>query len=385
MSLRPEIPAELGDRIIDFLSDSQSALRACSLVCKRSLLCSRHYLFSRVTVQPTLEFLQFLRSSTLVAEHAQTLDFRLWPPQTDTVTTGILHCLANASHVQAMIFGHLPPPPLIYPQTAVKLAFHHSAFKSRTEFSLFLSSFPAVRDLELMRVTWDDAGDKIYPEVKLDLESLSIQGLQETSDIWPWLSCPQFSPRTRVLTVSLPTQGDPVALTVLSNFLRHLNGQLQELQLEVYPSGHLPPLLKLDNLTSLRRLKIGRGLYFSVPTVAAAPPMCRTFPHVLDIALRLASRNQLEELLFDVEIGPPLWLSKADCDSRLTSVLAASCVRQIPSVGFHLVGDRDTTRQVGNLHHRQLVAAFLRERGWVSRGRTVVSFDNFKYICGRLR
>ncbi|KAJ7676969.1 hypothetical protein DFH06DRAFT_976704 [Mycena polygramma] len=239
MASRPKLPPELGDHIIDYLSDSRSALRACALVCRQVLPWSRHYLFRRVTVRPTLQFLDFLRSpSDLVSTHAETLDFHLWPSEMDEVTTQILGHLATASRVKTIILGTFPPSALDFPKVT-KLSLQRSIFRSCTDFAFFLLNFPALRELELTWVTWTESGDKTVSEVELDLDSLSVQGLQGNPGILSWLSCPEFGPRTRELSLSLPAQVDPIALSALSQFLGHLDGHLQHLQLDVYPSVHL--------------------------------------------------------------------------------------------------------------------------------------------------
>ncbi|KAJ6502820.1 hypothetical protein C8R47DRAFT_1193129 [Mycena vitilis] len=405
MASPPRIPPELGDHIIDYLSDSPPALRACSLTCTRFLPWCRHYLFRRVTVRPTPQFLAFLRApSKLVPTHAEILDFHLWPSEMDEITTEILGQLINTSRVKTIILGPSPPLALNFPNVT-KLSLQHSIFSSCNDFACFLLNFPALRELELKWVTWAGSGDKPVSEVGHDLDFLSVQGLQANPDILPWLSCPEFGPRTRELSLSLPTHVDPNVLSALSQFFHHLDGHLQHLQLDVYPSVHLeracPPyfrwskpnlntlvvetiaLLKIDSITSLRRLRIGRGLYFSIPGQPAAPPTFRTFPRVLKIAPRLVSKNRLAELIFDVEIGPPLWLSGADSDSRLTEILATSGVEKIPKVGFHILPDRET-HQVVDVRQRQLFAAFIRKRGFLS-GRDVVCYDDFTYTFGTYR
>jgi hypothetical protein len=46
----PEFPAELTDRIIDFLHSDKRALAACSLVCKSWIPASRCHLFREFTL-----------------------------------------------------------------------------------------------------------------------------------------------------------------------------------------------------------------------------------------------------------------------------------------------------------------------------------------------
>ncbi|KAJ7669970.1 hypothetical protein DFH06DRAFT_1372538 [Mycena polygramma] len=355
--MSPRMPPELTDRIIDCLSDSQPDLRACSLVCRQWLPSSRHHLFESVTMQPTLEFLTMLQApSDPVRHHTQTLDFRIWPPRMDTITSQILDRLSHASRLKTIILG--PSPPLALNSQALSrvstLSLQHSCFSSGADFACFLSGFPALRELELKA-----------------LESLSIQGLRGKSAILPWISCPELAPRTRTLSLSLPTQVDSAALSVLSKYLRHLEGHLQYLQLDLYPSLHLEQaiaLLELDNLTSLRRFRISRGLYCDVASLHSAIPTFRSFPRILYLAIRLAARNQLEELIFDVEIGAPLWLSMFESGLGLPNILASPGVAKIPRVGFDILRDRGTSEEVVDVRHRQVAAAFIRkEFTWTRR------------------
>ncbi|KAJ6481514.1 hypothetical protein C8R47DRAFT_1073871 [Mycena vitilis] len=378
------MPPELGDRIIDFLWDSRPDLRACSTVCRQWLPASRHHLFTRVTVRPTLEFLAFLQSaSSVVPDHAQTLDFRLWPQEMDAITCRILHQLGhlgNAPLLGNIIFGSFPPTSWEIPIAShiTKICFQHTNFPSCTDFAGFLSKFPDLRELELTYMSWTDGGDQAWPEIQLELNHLSLQGLQQNRDILPWLLSPR-SPRTRGLSLSLPTQVEPPVLRALSKFIRHLDGHIEYLQFDLFPSQHLEQtmaLLKLESLTSLRRLRIGRGLYFSISSVPTTPPICRSFPGVLDIALRLASRNQLAELIFDVEIGPDLSLSKSASDSRLRNILASPGVERVPTVRFHILHGRKPRDEAAE--HRRSFASFVRDRGLVSGPRNVLYSDQFR-------
>ncbi|KAJ7669997.1 hypothetical protein DFH06DRAFT_1321025 [Mycena polygramma] len=389
--MSPQMPPELTDRIIDCLSDSQPDLRACSLVCRQWLSSSRHHLFQSVTVQPTLEFLTMLQApSDPVRHHTQTLDFRFWPPRMDAITSQILDRLSHASRLKTLILGPSPPSAL-HCQALSRvstLSLQHSCFSSCVDFACFLTSFPALRELELKAITWADARDNVIPQIKLELESLSIEGLRGKSAVLPWLSCPERAPRTRELSLPLPTKIDSAALAVLSKYLRHLEGHLQYLQLDLYPSQHLEQtiaLLELDSLTSLRRLRISRGLYSDVPSLHSATPTVRKFPRILDLAVHVAARNHLAELIFDVEIGAPLWLSMFESSLGLQNVLASPGVAKIPTVGFNILRDRGTSEEVVDARQRQVVAAFIREGELACIGpREITCSDDFSYVYGTL-
>ncbi|KAJ7607094.1 hypothetical protein DFH06DRAFT_1250182 [Mycena polygramma] len=375
------MPPELADRIIDFLWDSQPDLHACSLVCRQWLPSSRHHLFGWVTVRPTLEFLTLLQSpSNLVPNNARQLDFRLWPREMDSVTSQILHHLAKAWLVKTIIIGTFPPsvPDCPVLSHVSKLCFHRTNFPSFADFARYLGQFPGLRDLELSSptYTWPDARDNICPEIPLELQSLAIHGVQRNSAILPWLASPEFAPRTRGLSLTFPPQVDNYVLGVLSQYLRHLDGWLQYLQLDVLPSLHLDETIKgleLDKLSGLLCLRLGRGLYFSIPRVPTTPPTCRTFPEILDIAHRFNSRNQLTELILDVEIAPNLWFSKSDSDLRLKEFLAKPGVNNIPTLRFCILRGREKRQAVDA--HRQEFVAFIRERELISLDRKVFCSD----------
>ncbi|KAJ6517210.1 hypothetical protein C8R47DRAFT_249819 [Mycena vitilis] len=371
------MPPELADRIIDFLWDNQSDLHACSLVCRQWLPSSRHHLFGWVKVRPTVEFLTLLQSPTnLVPNNARKLDFGLWPAQMDSVTSQILHHLAKAWLVKTILIGTFPPsvPDCPVLSHVTKLCFHRTNFPSFVDFSRYLEQFPGLRDLELNSLTWPDGWDNTCPVISLELQSLALQfeGVPRNSAILPWLASPDFAPRTRGLSLTFPPQVDIQTLSVLSQFLRHLNGFLQYLQLAVYPSLDLDEIiagLELENLSGLHCVRLGRGLYFSIPRTPTSPPKCRTFPEILAIAHRFTSRNQLMELILDVELTTNLWFSKSDSDLCLKEFLARPDVGNIPTLRFCIIRGRETRRAVDA--HRQEFVAFLRERELISSDRRV--------------
>ncbi|KAJ6516670.1 hypothetical protein C8R47DRAFT_1313067 [Mycena vitilis] len=388
--MSPRMPPELTDRIIDCLSDSHPDLRACALVCRQWLPSSSHHLFESITVQPTLHFLSMLQTpSNVVQNHTQTLDIRVWPPRMDPVTSQILDHLCHALRLKTIIVGPSPPSALTSQALShvTKLSLQHSSFKSCADFSCFLSSFPALRELELKSVIWADAQNNVCPQIQLKLESVSIQGLRGKSAILPWLSSPEFAPRGRTLCLSLPPKVDSASLSVLSKFLSHLDGHLQYLQLDLYPSLQLDQtitLLEFGMVTSLRRLRISRALYCDVHN-GDSSPTCRSFPRLFDLALRLAEKNPLAELIFDVEIGAPLCLSMYRSGFDLADILASPDVAKIRTVGFHILRDRGTSDEEVDVRHRRMVAALIRKEKSTWMGRNVDCSDNFKYLCGILR
>ncbi|KAJ6585692.1 hypothetical protein B0H19DRAFT_1228018 [Mycena capillaripes] len=256
------------------------------------------------------------------------------------------------------------PPSLrnfpVLPQVT-ELSFQHTKFPSCSNFAWFLSTFPALRELELKWITWADAGDDVWPHLALELESLSVQGFQQNPDILPWLSCCNHAPRTRALCLYLPNNADSIALGALAKFIHHLDGHLQDLQLDVYPSPYLQrilSLLELDDLTSLRRLRIAHGVYFYPPEGT-----CRVFPIVPEIALRVMSRNRLDELIFDVDIATHSMGSNSD--SFFKKFLADPALQRIPTVRFHVLRSRQNCGAV-DIQCRQF-STFMRERGVIDR------------------
>ncbi|KAJ6517217.1 hypothetical protein C8R47DRAFT_249975 [Mycena vitilis] len=375
------MPPELADRIIDFLWDNQPDLHACSLVCRQWLPSSRHHLFGWVKVRPTLEFLTLLQSpSNLVPNNARQLDFRDWPQEMDSVTSEILYCLAKAWLVKTILIGTFPPsvPDCPVLSHVTKLCFHRTNLSSFVEFARYLGQFPGLRDLELNSPTWPDGWDNTCPVILLELKSLALrlEGVPRNSAILAWLASSDFAPRTRGLSLTFSPQVHTHTLSVLSQFLKHLNGFLQYLQLDVYPSLDLDEIiagLKLDALAGLRCLRLGRSLYFNIPRTPTSPPTCRTFPEILAIAHRFTSRNQLTELILDVELATNLWFSKSESDLGLKEFLVKPGVDKIPALRFCIVRGRETRRAVDA--HRQEFVAFLRERELISSDRRVFCSD----------
>lgn len=236
------VPPELTDRIIDFLWHSRPDLCACSLVCCQWVPSTRRHLFESITVRPDVRFLTLLQSpSNVVANHTRTLDFRLWPADTSTGIPPILHHLPSLWRLGTMIIGSFPPSPQNLPvlSQVEKLSFQHTKFASCSGFTWFISKFTGLRELELGWITWANARDDVWPSLTLELESLSIQGLQNNPDVLPWLSCAEYAPRTRGLSLYIPNTATPAALAALSIFLHHLDGHLWYLKLDVYPVSHL--------------------------------------------------------------------------------------------------------------------------------------------------
>lgn len=236
------MPPELIDQVIDFLWESQSDLRACSMVCSQWLPSSRHHLFESITVRPDGRLLTLLQSpSNVVQIHTRTLDLRLWPLAATVITSQILPHFSDISRMRTLVIGSFSPPHQNFPLLCqvTKLSLQHTKFASCSDFACFLSKFAALRELELQWVTWADAGDGVRPCLALELESLSIQGFQQNPDILSWFSCPDHAPRTRGLSLYLPNNADLTTLGVLSRFIHQLDGDLRNLHLDVYPSPYL--------------------------------------------------------------------------------------------------------------------------------------------------
>jgi hypothetical protein len=120
--------------------------------------------------------------------------------------------------------------------------------------------------------------------------------------------------------------------------------------------------LELGSLTSLQRLRIGHGIYFYPPETPSELGTCRIFPAVLEIALRFTSRNQLNELIFDVDISADI-LSKSD--STLRNILTDPTVEQIPTVRFHVLRGRQSCETVARC--RMQFTSLMRARGLMDR------------------
>jgi hypothetical protein len=67
--VHPGIPPELSDRVIDFLHDDWTALKACSLTCKAWLPTSRFHLWNRVVLRypgDGTDYAEFLKASPVI-------------------------------------------------------------------------------------------------------------------------------------------------------------------------------------------------------------------------------------------------------------------------------------------------------------------------------
>ncbi|KAJ7923791.1 hypothetical protein B0H13DRAFT_1864589 [Mycena leptocephala] len=193
----------------------------------------------------------------------------------------------------------------------------------------FVSKFIGLRELELGSVTWADAGGDVWPSLSLELEHLSILGFHQALDVLPWLSCAEYGPRTRGLALDIPNNADPASLRLVSIFLHRLDGHLHYLRLDVHPSY----------------LQSCRG-----------------------------PSNQLDELVFDVDIMPDMRLSNSDY--MLKNILANPAVKQIPAVQFQVLRGRQSCEAMA-MHRRQF-ASFMRERGLIM-GRNVVCCRIYLY------
>ncbi|KAF7335529.1 hypothetical protein MVEN_02206700 [Mycena venus] len=363
------MPPELTDRIIDFLWDSQTDLQACSLVCSQWLPSSRHHIFDTIAVRLDARFLTLLKSpSNVVTNHTRNLNFRLWPSEIDDTASQILRHLPSAQQLRAVTVGSLPASLEDFPVLfqVAKLSLQHTKFTTCTDFVGFLSKFPNLRELGLGWVTWADYHYDVWPRFTLELESLSIQGFEQAPDVLQWLSSAHYAPRAREIVLYMPNSApDPTSLSVISKFLHGLEGHLESLRLDVHPSTHLKwtiMVLDLGSLEGLQRLRIGHGIHFYPPSIPAAQDVCRVFPDVLEIAIRLTPRNRLTELVFDVDISPDMWSSNSN--SFFKTVLTNAAVAQIPIVRFHVLQGRQSSDAVAR--HRRHFASFMHRRGFRS-------------------
>jgi hypothetical protein len=153
----------------------------------------------------------------------------------------MLQNLPNFLRLRTIMIGSFPPSPRDFPilPEAVELSLQNTKFSSRAEFTQFLSKFTGLRGLELRSITWDDRSDLVWPCIPCNLECFSVKGFEQNSDLLTWLSCPEYAPRPRALSLYLPNKADPAALSVISKFLRRLNGHVRSLRLDVYPSPYL--------------------------------------------------------------------------------------------------------------------------------------------------
>jgi hypothetical protein len=236
-----KIPLELVHRIIDFLSDSPPDLRACSLVCSQWLSSSSRYIFESLTVRADPRFLDLVQfPSSVVANYTRTLNFCLWPPETDDNASQILRRLPTVLNLRTVILGALPPSPEHFPvlSQVTKLSLNRTKFASGADFTELVSKFTALRELELGWVSCAGVQGGVWPCLP-PLESLSIQGFEQSPGIVQWLSSVDY-PRPRRLALHISKNApDPTSLGVVSKFLHRLDGYLEELKLELLPSTYL--------------------------------------------------------------------------------------------------------------------------------------------------
>ncbi|KAJ6585701.1 hypothetical protein B0H19DRAFT_1368919 [Mycena capillaripes] len=328
------VPPELADRIIDFLWDSHCDLRICSLVCSQWLPSSRRHLFEFVVLQSDAQFVALFQTlPNFVSIHARTLDFRRWSGIDDTRIPIMLQALPTVRHLRTIIIGSFLPSPEAFPLLphVPELSLQHTKFASCADFTLLISKFAGLRELKLGSVSWEDAGHKVCPRLKLELEHLSIEGFQQSPDILQWLLCAEYAPRTRGLALYIPNNPNPASLRIISKYLYRLDGTVRYLRLDLFPSLSLQwttAMPELGSLTSLQRLRIGQSVQFHPPSTQESTGTCRVFPAVV-LALRFTSKNHLDELIFDVDVASDTWLSNSD--SFLTNLLANTAIEQIPT------------------------------------------------------
>ncbi|KAJ7738303.1 hypothetical protein B0H16DRAFT_1729888 [Mycena metata] len=330
------VPPELADKIIDFLWDSKPDLCTCSLVCKAWLPSS--HLFESISFKPDRQFLALSRVP-VVASYTQVLDLRSWPLEINNGVLPLLDHLSDASRLRKLILGSFPPLP---------------------------EHLPTLPQLEMAWLSWGDGLDSAYPHVGVKLEHLAIQGLHRNADILRWLECSEHAPHTKRFSLQIPNTIDAACLELISKYLHQLDGHLECLPLDIYPSLSLRrniTLLALEGLTSLRRLHIGHGIYFHPPAPSFAGS-CRIFPTILGIVFLLTPRNRLEELVLDVDISPDAWVSDSEADFQ--KILDSPAVREIRTVQFNLPHGPDDAGISGRTYGVRF-AAFMREKGLIFR------------------
>ncbi|KAJ7831179.1 hypothetical protein B0H13DRAFT_2371577 [Mycena leptocephala] len=165
----------------------------------------------------------------------------------------MLHSLPNFLRLRTIMIGLFPPSPRDFPilTDAVELSLQHTKFASHADFMHFLSKFTSLHGLELGWITWDDRDDSVWPCIPCELECFSVKGAQQNPDVLAWLSTPEYSPRTRALSLYLPYNlNEEPTLGLISKFLRRLNGHLRYLWLNVYDLPNLRWSISLLELGS---------------------------------------------------------------------------------------------------------------------------------------
>ncbi|CAK5274555.1 unnamed protein product [Mycena citricolor] len=332
------LPPELTDRIVDFLWQSRPDLFRCSLVCRHWVATSRKHLFECFIVKTSGAFFSLLHS--VLRNHTRILDFRLWPSNSHPTALSLLPSLSLLRGLTVLVLGSFPPdhddlPVLPHVRC---LSLQHTKFRSAAQFARLMARLPDVSELKLAWVTWGDATDGRYPygAFEAPLEHLSVRGFQTNPDVLTWLRAGADAPQTKGLSLHIPSAKLPSIIPVFAGFITGLNGILQDLHLDVHPCPSLEDnlrLLGLETLTSLRRFRIGHGIYFHWIT-----SHYRLLPSVLGLHSMLSSSTCLEEIIFDVDLMPTVnyTLSPQDGNEfRLRDLVLQT--RAIPSVRFQML------------------------------------------------
>ncbi|CAK5262350.1 unnamed protein product [Mycena citricolor] len=277
---------------------------------------------------------------SVLRDHTRVLDFRLWPSNSHPTASTFLPSLSLLRGLTVLVLGSFPPDhddlPIL-PHVRC-LSLQHTKFVSAAQFARLISRLPDVSELKLASVTWGDASDGRYPLAAFEapLEHLSVRGFQTNPDVLTWLRAGADAPQTQGLSLHVPSATRPAMMPVFAKFITGLNGILQDLHLDVYPCPSLEDnlrLLGLDTLASLRRFRIGHGIYFYWIT-----SHYRLLRPVLGLHSMLSSLICLEEIVFDVDLMPTVnyTLSPQDGNEfRLRDLVLQT--RTIPSVRFQIL------------------------------------------------
>ena len=233
-----QIPQEILDHILDYLHDDSRTLGSCALASRTLLQTSRYHRFGgrRYGRYGLQRFAPLLVASPGLAHSIRSLT--LLPPPHGTLTRETLsilqhlhaltdlsihvHALPDAAHVPQLTSLHLGALYAVGPQELLRA----------------ISSFPSLKQLELVEILLDSEEDEVYQEdpPTPTLQKLRFRGGDCAATVCEWFSAHGTTPPYHSLTHTI--RGPDSA----ANFKRQsdmLSGLVQELEVRFIPDGRL--------------------------------------------------------------------------------------------------------------------------------------------------
>ncbi|KAH9928499.1 uncharacterized protein BXZ73DRAFT_90570 [Epithele typhae] len=349
------LPPELCDETIDHLWDDIDSLRACSLTCKDWLPSSRFHLFRSVRLRHADDLTRFrallasapsvalcVRKLSLNADHAG-----IAPDGSPRVDDGWVDATAALfpllTHLTALALArirwHALAPATRAALTAAadsirQLFLFDVSFAASRDVILFLSAFPALRELYFQSVSWahdspspfedaDAPADAQEPAGRMQLSYLFLDPASSPTLVTEWLLRRPDEPRLQTIQLCWRELANTKPV---GDLLRASGASLETLHVE-FPTGDTPdpapappngpgpdPVLTFaDEDLSLAHNTALRALHFGGLDARAsrAPAGRRLFPWVAAMLGALRA-PRLEEVSLALEVGAPADLAALD-------------------------------------------------------------------------